>query len=276
MALSSIDYANKTYQYRRQVGAEDVASLAASLKENGQDIPIVLRRMQDGRTQIVCGFRRCTAAISLGWDKIRAITIPIEELPDTECRKLSARENIERGQYTALDKMFLCKKLSDQGVGNVEIGSIIGKSEAQVRRYIKVANAPADTHAKIESGEVSATEVGTAGARHNDEQIVDNTKYNVNSTRNIFEAKLKIAISPQSAATIDAFLAEVKKSWKSTLKQASKPAKKSTKSKSNNAAKSVPSTTTEPQPANPQDPVNQTQNITKMGQPPSEPDIGES
>jgi ParB/RepB/Spo0J family partition protein len=224
--LSDIDYADKTFQYRRDITVASVAGLAESLKANGQDIPIVCRRMPDGRVQIVCGFRRFTAAMSLGWDKIRAIIIPFEDLPDSEARQLSARENLQRGQYTNLDKMFMCKKLSEQGESNVTIGEIIGKSEKQVRRYIKVANAPVDIQQKVKAGEATIKQAGNEQLGPGAEQNVDNTKYNVKSARNMFSAKVNIAINQQNGSTIDAFVAEVKKAWKEALKTAGKKVRK--------------------------------------------------
>jgi ParB/RepB/Spo0J family partition protein len=219
MALNVIDYADKTYQYRQQVGADDVKELAASIKANGQDIPIVCRRMQDGRLQIVCGFRRYTAAQLLGWEKLKTIIVPFNDLSDNVARLLSARENMQRAQYNSLDKMFMCKKLSDQGVSNVEIGEIIGKSENQVRRYIKVAEAPREVQDKVKSGEVTIKEAGNEQIAPKGEQNVDNTKYNVKSSRNTLSVKLKVEINAQNEATIEAFLSEVKKAWKDALKK---------------------------------------------------------
>lgn len=164
VALSSIDYADKTFQYRKDVGPENVKDLADSIKNKGQDIPIILRRMPDGRLQIICGFRRYTAEQLLKWESIKAIIVPFEEMPDAEARLFSARENMQRVQYSTLDKIFMVKKLSDQGASNVEIGAIIGKSEMQVRRYLKIASAPAEVHEQIKDGEISATEAVTAGS----------------------------------------------------------------------------------------------------------------
>jgi ParB/RepB/Spo0J family partition protein len=222
MLLGSIDYADKTYQYRQQVGPDDVKELADSIKANGQDIPIVCRRMYDGKVQIVCGFRRYTATQLLGWEKLKTIVVPLDDMPDNAARLLSARENMQRVQYNSLDKMFMCKKLSDQGVSNVEIGEIIGKSENQVRRYIKVAEAPKDVQDKVKSGEVTIKQAGNEQSALGGEQNVDNTKYNVKSNRNMLSAKMKIEINTQNEATIDAFLAQVKISWKEALKKAQK------------------------------------------------------
>ena len=217
--LSSIDYGDKTFQYRQHVVEEDVADLAESMRQFSQDIPIILRRMPGGRLQIVCGFRRATAAIKINWEKIRSIVVPLEDLPEPEARKLSARENIQRGQYSSLDKMFMCKKLSEQGVSNIEIGAIVGKTEGQIRRYIKVAQAPTEVHEKIQSGETTISNIADKPARSDYEQSVDNTKYKVNSARNVFNAMLSIAISQQAGPTIDAFIAEIRKAWKEALKK---------------------------------------------------------
>ena len=187
VSLADIDFSDKAYQYRKQVEVADAADLMESFKESGQEFPVIVRQLEDGRKQIICGFRRYTAAKALGWEKILAVIVPAAELPDKDAEKLSVDENVKRKSLTNLDIMFLCKKLSELGRSNVDIGAYIGKSEAQVRRYIKIANSPVDVQEKVKSGDMTVTEAGSAGARPEDEQ----KNMSVKSTKNGIFVKFK-------------------------------------------------------------------------------------
>jgi ParB/RepB/Spo0J family partition protein len=185
--LADIDYSDKTYQYRRHVSAQVVSDLITSFKETGQMFQIIVRWMNDGRKQIVCGFRRYTAAKELGWERILTIIVPESELTPDDAEKLSVDENVKRKSLNNMDIMFMCKKLSDIGKTNDYIGELIGKSETQVRRYIKVASASDDVHDKIRSGELSVKEVGDTTKRPGGGK----SKMFVKSIKNGFAVNLK-------------------------------------------------------------------------------------
>ena len=154
--IADINIENKVFMFRKDRNAAD---LAASLKAEGQKFPVVIWRRPpspkatDGQMlHIISGFRRVTAAKQLGWEKVMGVVIPETDLPKDEALRLNFVENMARKSLNNLDIMFACQKLSQQGKTNVEIGKLIGKSEAQVRRYIKVADAPEDIQQKVGRG----------------------------------------------------------------------------------------------------------------------------
>ena len=170
------------------------------------------------------GLRRLTAAISLKWDKILVIVIPESDADKEEMLGTNFIENVKRKTLTNLDIMFACKKLKDEGKTNEQIGQLIGKSENQVRRYIKVAEATSDLQQKLINGEATIKDVGGEKIALGGDSGENNQKYTVKSTKNGIDAKIKIEAIPENAGTVDAYIIEVKKMWKDALKSAEKNA----------------------------------------------------
>ena len=162
--IADIGSENRMFQFRKDITPESVAELVKSLAAEGQKFPIVLWLRLTGERIVVAGLRRLTSAIILKWDGILAITIPESEAGYEEVLRLNFIENVERKRLNNLDLMLACKKLSEQDKKSTrDIGKLIGKSEKQVRAYLKVASAPADVQAKVKAGEVSIDSVGEGG-----------------------------------------------------------------------------------------------------------------
>jgi ParB/RepB/Spo0J family partition protein len=224
--VSYINVANRMFQFRREITPESIASLAKSMSEDGQKMPIVLWRRNDGELVAVAGLRRLTAAINLKWENIFAIKIPESEANFEDMLRINFIENIERKTLGSLDMMFLCKKLKDQGKTNDEIGRYIKKSENQVRRYIKVAEASEDQRQKLLNGETTIKDIGGEKVAPGGDSAKTINKYVVNTTSNGIAAKIKIEALSENQAALDAFIAEVKKAWRQALKKVRKVAAK--------------------------------------------------
>jgi ParB/RepB/Spo0J family partition protein len=243
--ISYINVANRMFQFRKDVTQESVSELAKSMADEGQKMPIILWRRNDGELVDVAGLRRLTAAISLKWESIFAIKIPETEANLEDMLRLNFIENIERKTLNNLDIMYLCKKLKDQGKTNEEIGGYIKKSENQVRRYIKVAEAPAGQQQKLAAGDTSIRGISGEQIASRGDASENNKKYLVKSTKNGIEAKIKIEAFPENEAALGAFIAEIKKAWRQALKSKTrltggKAAKKSKQASSSDPALPMP------------------------------------
>ena len=160
VSIAEIDASNIDFQFRNNLQVED---LAASFKEEGQKFPVVLWRRNEGKLQVISGFRRINAAKSLSWENILAIVIPEHDMPKDEALRLNFIENLERKSLTSLDMVFACKKLHDQGMNNVQIGKLIARDESMVRKYLAIANAGEDVQKSIMAGETAIRNVGKTG-----------------------------------------------------------------------------------------------------------------
>lgn len=157
VSLGDINHENTQFRFRNRMSVDQ---LAQSMKDDGQKLPVLLwRRERDWELQLISGFRRFTAAKSLDWEKILAVVIPEEELPEDEALRLNFIENIERKSLNDLDMMFACDKLSKNGKSNREIAKLIGRAESSVRRYLKVVNAPEEVQDAVRDGKIGIDKV---------------------------------------------------------------------------------------------------------------------
>jgi ParB/Sulfiredoxin domain len=71
----------------------DLAPLRASVQELGLLSPLLLRRRQDGKFQIISGYQRLLVLAQLGWPELPARLVP-EEKPPLWCLQASLHANI--------------------------------------------------------------------------------------------------------------------------------------------------------------------------------------
>jgi len=152
--LSEIDeFPDHPYQVRMD---EDMTQLVESVKERGIITPVILRKKEDGRYEMVSGHRRMKACELAGLETVKA---DIQNLTRDEAIVLMVESNLQRstilpsekakaykmrleamkrqGQRTDLTSSPVDKKL--QGITSAaQIGEKVGDSQPQVYRYIRL------------------------------------------------------------------------------------------------------------------------------------------
>ena len=133
---------------------EDMDLLVQSVKERGVIVPITLREKEDGRYELVSGHRRKKACELAGFDTIRA---EIRDLTRDEAIILMVESNLQRSVILPSEKAFSYKMrleaMKRQGhrtdltsvplaqkskTSREELGMLVGESQDQVRRYIRL------------------------------------------------------------------------------------------------------------------------------------------
>ncbi|MFI3905656.1 plasmid partitioning protein RepB [Ochrobactrum sp. S1502_03] len=121
--------------------------LVESIRENGQQVPVLLRPSpdNDGRYQIAYGRRRLRAAEKIGI-KVRAI---VKKLTDDELIVAQGRENLDRQDLSFIEKAFFAKNLEDLGIERSVVISALGMDKSDVSRLISVAKKIPEDFIKI-------------------------------------------------------------------------------------------------------------------------------
>lgn len=116
-------------------------SLAKSIAEQGQQVPILVRPIGDtGRFQVAYGHRRLRAIARLG-GKVRAIIRP---LSDIELVIAQARENLERRDLSYIEKAMFARRLEEQ-FDRPTLMAALGVDKADLSRLLTLATSlPAD------------------------------------------------------------------------------------------------------------------------------------
>lgn len=115
----------------------DVATLAASIKEHGQQVPIMVRPLGDkpGQYKIVYGRRRLRALKSIGMPA-RAL---VRTLSDEEAILAQGQENSHRLDPSFIEKALFAAQLSDNGYDQPVILDALAIDKPMLSRMTKVA-----------------------------------------------------------------------------------------------------------------------------------------
>jgi ParB family chromosome partitioning protein len=121
----------------------DYRRLVSSIRESGQQVPILVRRHPDkaGRYQIAYGHRRREAAAELGIP-VKAI---VRALSDTELVVAQGKENAERRNLSFIERAQFAAYLESRGFDRATLNAALGVHSAEMTRFLSVAAAvPAD------------------------------------------------------------------------------------------------------------------------------------
>ena len=134
---------------------EDMDELVESVKTYGVLTPVILRQKEDGRYECAAGHRRRTAARLAGHTTIKA---EVRDITHDEAIIIMAHTNRQRSKILPSEKAFAYKMeleaLKRQGkrtdltsvplaqklTSREEVAKMVGESQDQVRRYIRLTN----------------------------------------------------------------------------------------------------------------------------------------
>jgi ParB family chromosome partitioning protein len=124
------------YQPRRKFSESELKELAESIKTNGLLQPIIVRKIDENRYQIVAGERRWRACRIAGLSKIPAI---VKDLEDSEMLQLALIENLQRENLNPIDQALAYRQLIQKfGFTQNEIAQIVGKDRATVANTLRL------------------------------------------------------------------------------------------------------------------------------------------
>jgi ParB family chromosome partitioning protein len=141
-------------QPRTVFDEEALNELIASIKEIGILQPPVVRRVSEGRYELIMGERRLRAAKAAG-----LITIPviIRQTPDNELLREALIENIHRSQLNPLEEAAAyAGLLTDFGCTHDELATKLGRSRPLISNMLRLLNLPPTVQRKVAAGVISA------------------------------------------------------------------------------------------------------------------------
>ena len=140
------------FQPRRTFNEEQIAELAASIRERGLVQPLVVRKV-DGKFELIAGERRLRAVRSLGQKEVKVVLM---EASDREVAELALIENLQREDLTPLEEAEQYKLLQTRvGMKQEVIAQHVGKSRAVVANMVRLLELAAPCRAMLEKGDLS-------------------------------------------------------------------------------------------------------------------------
>lgn len=140
------------FQPRRTFNEEQIAELAASIRERGLVQPLVVRRV-NGKFELIAGERRLRAVRSLGMKEVRVVVM---EATDREVAELALIENLQREDLTPLEEAEQYRLLQTRfGMKQEVIAQHVGKSRAVVANMVRLLEMAAPCRDLLEKGAIS-------------------------------------------------------------------------------------------------------------------------
>jgi len=141
------------WQPRTRFEEEQLESLARSISRHGVIQPVVVRKLADGRFQLVAGERRLLAARRSGLDRIPAV---VRVLEDGDMLVVALVENIQREDLGAVERARAFKRLTDEhGLSHQEIADAAGLARPTVSNALRLLELDEASIAALERGEIS-------------------------------------------------------------------------------------------------------------------------
>jgi ParB family chromosome partitioning protein len=137
-------------QPRKRFDAQSLDELVASLKTRGIIQPIVVRKVEGGRYQIIAGERRYRAAIQAG---LSEVPVTIRQADEEEALEVSLIENVQREDLNAIDAAFAYARLVEEhGYSQEQVANALGKSRPAIANTIRLLSLPESVQKLVSEG----------------------------------------------------------------------------------------------------------------------------
>lgn len=220
-------------RYSDRLEPKDVHDLRASIEQNGQTVPILVRRhaTDPNRYLLVYGRRRLEAIRAS--DKVSKVRALIANLDDTAALRAQVSENTGRRDLSYIERALFAQELLDSGFGSqAQIAEVLNVTRSAVSMSISVAKAIGTALAHAIG---PAHGVGRPRWEALAKELADSRIENDDLSRIALDVRAKAAANEQadedpqvdpSVAAFEAVARHVKKSVSSTLGK--KPRSKTT------------------------------------------------
>lgn len=157
-------------QPRKTFSEESIKGLATSIQEKGLLQPIAVRKTEDGFI-LVAGERRWRAHLKAEIPKIWAVIVNVND--PNEAFEISLVENLQREDLDPLEEAAgIAELMKRQGYKQRQVGKIIGRSESQISKLIKLNKLPQGVKEKLATSQVSRDQLFQIAAQETPEAML--------------------------------------------------------------------------------------------------------
>lgn len=150
----AVDIERSPYQARMEFDPEALQELSDSIRVNGLVQPPVVRRLANGKYQLIAGERRTRAAIMAGLKKIPVVLVDAE---DRKAAEMGVVENIQRKDLNVIEEAEGYRILKDQfGITQEDVAERVGKSRSAIANALRVLELPEEVKQLLSRGLISS------------------------------------------------------------------------------------------------------------------------
>src|SRR5256886_4250122 len=137
-----------SFQPRTNFNEERLEELAQSIRSNGIIQPLLVRRIDNEKYQVVAGERRWRAAQRAGLQKVPCI---VREIPEDKMLELALIENIQRQELNAIEEAHAYKRLIETlGLTQETVAQRVGRDRSFITNYLRLLRLPDDIQRLVE------------------------------------------------------------------------------------------------------------------------------
>ena len=156
------------FQPRKEFDQQALDDLAQSIREQGVITPVTVRRMPDGKYQLIAGERRLRAAQLAGLTEIPAY---IRVATDGQMMEMALVENIQRENLNAMEIAFSYNALIEEcQLTHEQLSQRVGKDRSTITNYLRLLGLPAETQLALSTNQITMAHARALAAVEDTEQ----------------------------------------------------------------------------------------------------------
>jgi ParB family chromosome partitioning protein len=141
------------FQPRKDFDEVALEELAQSIRTHGIIQPLTLRRLHEGKYQLIAGERRLRAAQKAG---LKAVPAYIRVADDQGMLEMAIVENLQRADLNAMEVAFSLQRLLEEcKLTHEELSARVGKQRSTVTNFLRLLKLPPRIQQAVRSDEIS-------------------------------------------------------------------------------------------------------------------------
>lgn len=179
-------------QPRKYFDNEKMSELKDSIKNSGLLQPITVRKISNGKYEIVAGERRYRACRELGMESIPVIEMNVG---DARGYELSVLENIQRENLNPIEEAESYLMLMEvYGYTQEKLSEKLGKTRSSVSNKMRILKLPASVKEMVKKGEISYGHARTLLSLSDEKKIEEMAKEIINKGYSVRETERRVKI----------------------------------------------------------------------------------
>jgi len=147
LSVAVTDIRVNRYQPRRDFDEEQLAELTASVREYGVLQPLVVRRSEDGKFELIAGERRLRAARQAGLERVPVV---VRDAQDRDAALIALVENLQREDLGFLEEAAgYARLLEEFGLTQEELAARLGKKQSTIANKLRLLKLPAAVQGRL-------------------------------------------------------------------------------------------------------------------------------
>ncbi len=141
------------YQTRSRMNDAAMTELAESIKAAGVIEPLIVRKVDGGRYQLIAGERRWQASKKAGKTTAPAV---VKQASNEQAMEMTIIENLQREDLNAMDQAQAFDRLSREfGLTQEEMAQKTGKPRSEIANYLRLLKLAGPVQFEIQQGTIS-------------------------------------------------------------------------------------------------------------------------